>query len=133
MAIGYSLRLLVYLLSLHSASVAVVWLTAVPVVIRIMVAIAIILNLAYLLLRDVFVMLPNSWRRIDLVQGGFRITTRNGAILSCFATGKIFVSPYFIVIRARIHDGDRSFARAICPDSMSAGSYRELCVYLKHG
>jgi hypothetical protein len=133
MAIGFSQRLFLYLLAVHIATIEVVWLTAVPVPIRIIVTLPIILNLVYFLFRDVLAVLPNSWRHIDLVPGGFRITIRNGTSFSCADAGKIFVSPYFVVLRVRTGDGVRSFARVIFPDSLSTGRYRELCVSLKHG
>lgn len=131
MAVKPSLRFAVLLLLLHITAAAVVYMTAMPLMARVLTILLILLNLIYYLVRDVLLLLPDSWREISLNQEGVSLVTRGGSKFLGQVVNKTVVSPLLIVLRVRLEDRHRLVSRVIFPDALGAGAFRELCVRLK--
>ena len=126
-----SLRFAVSLLLLHMAAAAVVYATDIPWPVKLAMLMLIILSLAYYLARDALLLLGDSWREISIDQKDVSVVTRDGAgFLGQVANGS-FVSPYFVVLCVKPEGRCLLVSRVIFPDAISAGAFRELCVYLK--
>jgi toxin CptA len=125
-----SLHFAISLLLLHMAAAAVLYATAIPWLARLAMLMLIILSLTYYLARDVLLLLGDSWRDISVDQKDVSVVTRDGGSFLGQVADKSFVSPYFVVLCLKL-EGGRLVSRAIFPDGISAGAFRELCVYLK--
>jgi len=93
--------------------------------------ILILLSLLFYLTRDVLLLFPGSWREISFDQGSISIVTRDGSALSGQIISSTTVSPYFAVLRVMLQGRRLSASWTVFPDSLDAGQFRELCVYLK--
>jgi len=125
-----SLRFALSLLLLHMAVAAVVCATAIPWLAKLAMLMLIALSLSYYLARDVLLLLGDSWRDISVEQKDVTVVTRDGNSFLGQAADKCFVSPYVVVLCLKL-EGSRLVSRTIFPDALSAGAFRELCVYLK--
>lgn len=126
-----SLRFAVSLLILHMIAATVVYATAMPLPVKLVMLLLIFLSLFYYLARDVLLLLPDSWREISLDQNGVSIIARDESIFPGQVANQTFVSPYFIVLCVRLEGHRLLVSRVIFPDALSAGAFREFCVYLK--
>jgi hypothetical protein len=131
MAIKPSRRFASLLLFLHTAAAITVYATALPPAVRLAVILLIALSLFYYLSRDVFLLLPDSWREISFDQGSVSIVSRGGSSLLAQVKNTTIVSPYCIVFRVRVEENRLLHSRVIFPDALCAGEFRELCVRLK--
>ena len=131
MAIKFSRRFCMLLLLLHTMAATVVYVTAMPLEAKLAILLLISLSLIYYLARDVFLLLPDSWREISLEQGSVEIATRGGSKLLGRCANETTVSSYFIVLRVRLEDHRLPVSRVIFPDALGAGVFREFCVRLK--
>ena len=119
------------LLFMHTTAFIVVYLTAIPLPATLALFLLIALSLIYHLVRDVLLLLPNSWCEVMLVPSGLSVVARDGPGFIGQLENKTTVSPYFVVLRVRL-EGHRLFAtRVIFPDALDAGVFREFCVQLK--
>ena len=119
------------LLALHILVVAVVYVTALPLGARSAILLMILLSLFYYLVRDVFFLMPHSWREISLVQDGVELLTRDGtALIGQLATGTM-VSSFFVVLRLKLHGHYLPVSRVIFPDALRMDEFREFCVRLR--
>lgn len=126
-----SLRFAVSLLLSHMIVAIVVYATAMPLPVKLVMLLLISLSLFYYLARDVLLLFPDSWREISLDQNGVSVIARDGSSFLGQVTNKTVVSPYFVVLCVRL-DGHRLLvSRVIFPDAMSTGAFREFCVHLK--
>lgn len=126
-----SLRFAVSLLLSHMIVAIVVYATAMPLPVKLVMLLLISLSLFYYLARDVLLLFPDSWREISLDQNGVSVIARDGSSFLGQVTNKTVVSPYFVVLCVRL-DGHRLLvSRVIFPDAMSTGVFREFCVHLK--
>lgn len=126
-----SLRFAVLLLVLHMIAATVVYATAMPLPVKLVILLLISLSLFYYLARDVLLLFPDSWREISLDQNGVSVIARDGSGFLGQVANQTIVSPYFVVLCVRL-EGHRLLAsRVIFPDAMSAGAFREFCVHLK--
>ncbi len=88
-------------------------------------------NLFYHLSRDVFLLLPDSWRDVSLDRGFVQVVVRDGSSFRAQVADTTFVSPYFIVFRVKL-DGLRLLvSRVIFPDALDTDEFRQLCVDLR--
>ena len=126
-----SLRFAVSLLLLHMAAAAVVYATAIPWPAKLAMLMLSILSLIYFLARDVLLLLGDSWREISLDQKDGSVVTRDGTSFLGQVANKSFVSPYFVVLCVQLEGRRLLVSRVIFPDAISAGGFRELCIYLK--
>lgn len=126
-----SLRFAVSLLLLHMAAAAVVYATAIPWLAKLAMFMLIILSLTYYLARDALLLLGDSWRDISVDQKDVSVVTRDGNSFLGQVADKSFVSPYFVVLCLKLEGRSRLVSKVIFPDAISAGTFRELCVYLK--
>lgn len=131
MAIKPSPRFAMLLLLLHMLAATVVYATAMPLAVKLVMLLLILLSLFYYLARDVLLLLPNSWREISLDQSGVSVVARDGSSFLGQVANKTIVSPYFVVLRVRLEGHRLLVSRVIFPDAISTGAFRELCVYLK--
>jgi len=126
-----SLRFAASLMMLHILSAAVVYATDISWPAKLAMLMLILVSLAYFLARDVQLLLRNSWCEFTVEKKDVSVVTRNGTVFQGKIANKTFVSPYFVVLCVKMERRRLLVSRVIFPDAMSAGSFRELCVYLK--
>jgi len=126
-----SLRFAVSLLLLHMIVATVVYATAMPLPVKLVMLLLISLSLFYYLARDVLLLFPNSWREISLDQNGVSVIALDGSSFLGQVANKTVVSPYFVVLCVRLEGHRPLVSRVIFPDAMSTGAFREFCVHLK--
>lgn len=131
MAIKFSLRFAMSLLLLHVMTAVVVYATAMLLEVKLAMFLLISLSLSYYLARDIFWLLPDSWREISLDQDGVEIVTRGGSKLLGKCANETTVSSYFIVLRVKLEDHHLPVSRVIFADALEAGMFREFCVRLR--
>ncbi len=131
MAIKPSPRLVLLLLLSHAMVAAVVYVTVLPPAARLALLVLILLSLFYYLARDALLLFPDSWHEISLDQGSVSVVTRGGSCFSGEIASKTVVNPYFVVLRIRPEGHRLPVSRAIFPDALDTGIYRELSVYLR--
>ena len=131
MVIKFSWWYCVALLLLHMLAAAVVYVTALPLSARLALLLLIFLSLLYYLARDAYLLMPDSWCEISLVQDGVALVTRDGSIfIGQLVTGTT-VSSYFVVLRLKLHNRYRPVSRVIFPDALNVDEFRAFCVRLK--
>lgn len=126
-----SLRFAVLLLVLHMIAATVVYATAMPLPVKLVMLLLISLSLFYYLARDVLLLFPDSWREISLDQNGVSVIAGDGSSFLGQVANKTVVSPYFVVLCVRLEGHRLLVSRVIFPDAMSTGAFREFCVHLK--
>jgi hypothetical protein len=126
-----SLRFAVTLLLLHMIVATVVYATAMPLPVELVMLFLISLSLVYYLARDVLLLFTNSWHEISLDQNGVSVVARDGSICHGRVANMTVVSPYFVVLCVKLEGRRLLVSRVIFPDAMSTGAFRELCVQLK--
>jgi hypothetical protein len=126
-----SLRFAVLLLVLHMIAATIVYATAMPLPVKLVMLLLISLSLFYYLARDVLLLFPDSWREISLDQNGVSVIARDGSSFLGQVANKTVVSPYFVVLCVRLEGHRLLVSRVIFPDAMSTGAFREFCVHLK--
>lgn len=131
MAIKPSPRLAILLLLSHAIVAVVAYMTVMPLGAWLAVLMLIMLSLLYYLARDALLLFPDSWHEISFDQGSVSVVTRNGSSFAGQVAGKTVVSPHLIVLRLRLENRRLPVSRAIFPDALGAGGFRELCVRLK--
>ena len=131
MAIKPAPRFAMLLLLFHGVAASVVYMTAMPLAARLAMLLLIFLSLFYCLARDVFLLLPDSWREISFDQGSVSVVTRGGSDFVGQVASETVVSPYLIVMCLRLEGRRLLVSRVIFPDALDAGAFREFCVRLK--
>lgn len=131
MAIKPSMTLTMLLLLSHAIVASVVYVTLLPLGVKLVILTWILLSLFFYLARDALLLLPGSWREISIGQGSVSVVTHRGSDLSGQIIGSTTVSPYFAVLRVMLPGHRLPVSRTIFPDSLDTGEYRELCVRLK--
>jgi hypothetical protein len=126
-----SLRFAVSLLLLHMIVATVVYATAMPLPVKLVMLLLISLSLCYYLARDVLLFFPDSWREISFDQNGLSVIARDGSSFFGQVANKTVISPYFVVLCVRLEGHRLLVSRVIFPDAMSTGAFREFCVHLK--
>lgn len=119
------------LLLSHAMVASVVYATLMPPVVKLAMLTWILFSLFFYLARDALLLLPGSWRDISIDQGSVSVVTHGGSDLSGQIIGSTIVSPYFAVVRVMLQGHRLPVSRAIFPDSLDTGEYRELCVRLR--
>lgn len=119
------------LLLFHAIVAAVAYMTVMPPAARLAMLILVLLSLFYYLARDALLLFPDSWREISFDQGLVSVVTRGGSGFSGQIASNTAVSPYFAVLRVRPEGHRLPVFRAIFPDALDAGAFRELSVLLK--
>lgn len=119
------------LLLFHAIVATVVSMTVMPLAARLAMLMLILLSLIYYLARDVLLLFPDSWCEIAFDQGGVSVVTRDGSSLSGQVANNTTVSPYFAVLCIRPEEHRLPVSRAIFPDALDAGAFRELSVHLR--
>ena len=131
MEIQFSARMTALLLSIHMLVAIVMWFTTMPPAIRFTLMLLTLLSLLYYLARDVFLLLPNSWREFRVGQAEQIIIFLGGSKLPFQILGQTIASPYLVLLRVRV-DGQRwPTSRIIFPDALADDLFRQLCVRLK--
>jgi hypothetical protein len=130
-SVKFSLRFAVSLLLLHMIVATVVYATAMPLPVKLVMLLLISLSLFYHLARDVLLLLPDSWREISLYQNGVSVIARDGSSFLGQVANKTTVSSYFVVLCVRSEGHRLLVSRVIFPDAMSIDAFREFCVHLK--
>jgi hypothetical protein len=177
MAIKPSPRLALLLLLFHALVAIVVYMTVMPLAVRLAMLVPILLSLFYYLARDALLLFPGSWCEISfenhphpnllppgegtiasspasgitsdlaalppsrmasgLIRGLRRglgrvsVVTRDGSGFSGEIADGTVASPYFAVLRVEREGHRLPVFRAIFPDALGTGAFRELCVRLR--
>lgn len=131
MAVKFSARFAMLLLLLHTIATMLLYVTDMALELRLAMSLMVTLILTYYLVRDVFLLLPESWHEISLDQGGVSVVTRHGLRFTGRITNGTTVSPYLIVLRVKLEGRHLPDSRVIFPDALSTGAFRETCVRLK--
>ncbi|HEU0282953.1 MAG TPA: protein YgfX [Gallionella sp.] len=131
MAIKPSPRLAMLLLLFHAIAAIVAYMTVMPLAARLVMLMLILLSLFYYQARDALLLLPDSWCGISFDQGSVSVVTRGGSCFSGRIANNTTVSPYFAVLCVRPEGHRLPVFRAIFPDALDTGEFRELSVYLK--
>ena len=131
MKIKFSPRFCLLLLFMHMAAAITVYVTAVPLAFKVIAILLVAFSLLYYLARDAFISFPTSWQEIALEQDGVQVTVRDGSSFYGQVTNMTIVSPYCIVFRVGYGGHHLLVSRAIFPDSVSTGEFRELRVGLR--
>jgi hypothetical protein len=131
MTIKFSPRFCLLLMLMHMAAAITVYATAVPFAFKVTAILLVALSLFYYLARDVFISFSVSWHEIVLGQDSVQVAVRDGSSFIGQVTNTTIVSPYCIVFRVRKGRRHLLVSRAIFPDSVSPGEFRELCVGLR--
>lgn len=131
MVIKSSPRFALLLLLLHMVTAITVYVTAEPAVAKVAAILLIMLSLVYYLARDVLLILPASWREISLGQSGVSVIHRDGSSFFAQIAHTTIVSPYCILLRAKLAGHRLLVSRIIFPDALNENEFRELCVRLK--
>lgn len=126
-----SLRFAVLLLLLHMVAANVVYATAMPLPVKLVILLLIALSLFYYLARDILLLFPDSWREISLDQNCVSVNARDGSSTLGQVANQTVVSPYFVVLCVRLEGHRLLVCRVIFPDAMNTGAFREFCVHLK--
>jgi toxin CptA len=130
-AVKPSLRFALSLLGLHMLAATVVFMTAMPLLVKLVIVLLIVLSLIYYLARDALLLQPGSWREISLSPDGVSIIARNGSGFLGQVTHNTVVSPYFVVLCVQLEGHRLLTSRVIFPDALDPGVFREFCVRLK--
>lgn len=131
MAIRPSLRFALLLLFMHAMGALVLYATAMPLAVRVAIIALLAANLFYHLLRDAFLLLPDSWCDVSLDRGFVQVVVRDGSSFRAQVAGTTIVCPYLILFRVKPIGLRRLVSRAIFPDALKAGEFRKLCVDLR--
>jgi len=132
MVIKFSRKLTAVVVTLHLVAFAMVMLTALPLWARFIMLLMILLSMIYQLARDVFFLLPGSWREFSLDQDGVTIVTRDGASFQGRIAQDSVVSPYLIVLRVKQEGKFLLRSRVLFPDSLEQDAFRRTCVLLRY-
>jgi hypothetical protein len=124
-------RFFVLLLLFHTMVAAVVFATVMPLAAKLLMILLVALSLIYYLVRDVLLLLPESWHEILLDQNDISVIVRDGSSFVGQVASQTVVSPYFVVLCVKLGGHHKLVSRVIFPDSMSPGAFRELCIHLK--
>lgn len=120
------------LLSFHLAAAIVVYLTEMPLPGRLALLAVVLSSLVYYLMRDAFLLLPDSWCELSLERDGVTFTTRNGIKHVGGQLDRAYVSPCFTVLRIRLEGSLFAVSRIVPADAMVEADYRILRVHLKY-
>ena len=131
-AIKPSLNLALLLLVLHFGSAAVLTMTNLAWIVKLILLALIVLSLIYDLLRDVGLRFTHSWREITLKQDGVSIGLQGGLISTGQLLNTSLVFSYFVILIVKLEGRRFNAARVIFRDALNPESFRELCVYLKY-
>ncbi|MBI5437344.1 MAG: hypothetical protein HY936_00015 [Nitrosomonadales bacterium] len=131
MAIKPSPRFAMLLLLSHTIAAIAVYAAAMPFEARLAIILLVLLSLSYYMARDVLLLLPDSWCDIALDQNIVSVVSRDGSSFFGQAASKTIASPYFVLLRIRLDSHRLPVSRAIFPDALGVGEFRDLCVRLK--
>jgi hypothetical protein len=131
MALKPSTRLSMLLILFHLLVAGVVFLTALPALLKLVLFSLIVLSLVYYLARDALLLLPYSWREISHSPDEVSVVLRNGSHFTGRVSGETVISPYFIVLGVRAEGRHLPFFRVVFPDAVGRDRFRELCVRLR--
>lgn len=131
MAIKPSPRFAMLLLLFHLMVAIVVYATAMPLAARLAMIGLIFLSLFYYLVRDILMLLPDSWCDIALDKNSVSVVSRDGSSFLGQVANKTIVSPYFVVLRIKSDSHRLPVSRVIFPDALGADAFRDLRVRLK--
>ncbi len=106
---------------------------ALPLWSRLILALALAVNLACLLRRDVLLQAPASCIALSVGNGRVEILTRNGEQLSCRLLRSSLVTPFITVINVLPQGARLARSAVLLPDGLDAESFRQLRVWLKWG
>jgi len=133
MAIKFSLRFAMLLLLLHFMAAILVYMAVMALEIRMAMLMLIMLSLIYYLMRDVYLLLPDSWHVISFDQGNVAVVTRNGSNFVGRIANQTTVSQHLVVLCIQREGHRLQDCRVIFPDALGSGLFREICVLLKLG
>ena len=131
MRVKLSLRFALLLLLQHLLAVTVVQVTDIPLVSKLVLIMSAFLSLYYSVVRNIFLLFPNSWCEISINREGVSIVTREGERFSGKVEYNTVVSTFFAVLCVRTDCYRTPVFQVIFPDALGKGEFRKLCMLLK--
>ncbi len=129
-----SRRLAGLLSAAHGAALAVLPALALPAWAALLMAAVLVFSLLYFLRGHAWLRSPSSC--IGLTQdgdGGILLLTRDGSRIPCCILPDSVVTPALTVLNIRVEGARGTRGIVILSDSMDAGAFRRLRVWLRHG
>lgn len=93
-----------------------------------MLALVMIVNLIYLLLRDVWGGLPSAWRTIELVDGNAKLTSRKGTVCTGRLLPSTLIYPLCLILRVQCDNGSAGVSVVLFRDAIGANDFRKLAI-----
>lgn len=131
MALRPSVRLAFLLLLSHLLSAGVVLQTSLSPLVKAAILLLVALSLGYCLARDVFQLLPHSWRELSFDSVEVSVVNLDGSLLAGKVANGSMVCPYFIALGIRCENRHLPVFRVVFPDAVGNEEFRELCVRLR--
>jgi toxin CptA len=116
----------------HAAAGLVLWPLALPLGMKVAIAILLIASLIYYLRKDALLIAHDAVVALTLTnEMSCILITRSGQSAACSLSDSTFVAPYLTVIN--LQPVERFFMRSvvILPDSMDAEEFRRLRIWLR--
>jgi hypothetical protein len=126
--------LVILLVAMHGMAVAIVLLLDLPWEWKSVLLTAILASWLYYLLRDARLRLPSSCIGLllgDQGEGGTMLLRRDGRQVPCRILPASVVTPYLTVLIILVEGARFKRTLVILPDSLNAGLFRQLRVWLK--
>jgi hypothetical protein len=130
-AIKPSRNFALLLLVLHFGSAAVLTMTSLAWIVKLMALLLIVASLIYHLLRDVGLRFPHSWREITLRQDVVSIGLQGSSVLSGKLSNSSVVFAYCVLLVVKLEGHRFNTTRVIFQDALNPETFRQLCVYLR--
>ena len=127
-----SSRLAVLLSLAHCTAAGVFWPLALPVAMKLIIALLLAGSLYYYLRRYAWLISPRSITTLHLTgRNGCRIKTRTDEYIDTVIDTSTFVAPYMSVLCLRKGQTRHYYTVVILPDSIDSDSFRRLRVWLR--
>ncbi|MDZ4202676.1 MAG: protein YgfX [Gallionella sp.] len=131
MVINSSFQLAGLLVAVHAVALIVLYLTDIPLLLRISLCLLTLVSLAYYLARDALLLLSHSWREVSFHGAELSVTERGHAHFSGTLAGDTVVTPYFILLGCLPHGRRFPIFRVIGADALGKEEFRQMCVVLR--
>lgn len=122
-----------FMLAFNVLALVVVCSTPLSLPLKVVLSFALLLTFFYYLLRDVLLLLPDSWSDVFLDQDNVSVTEQQGTKLTGKISGKTVVSPHFVALCVVLNGLRLPVCRVFFSDAMDAGVFRKFRVHLKFG
>ncbi len=128
-----SSRLLAVILAFaHGAAIAAVLLVDIPFLVKAIFITGLAVSWLFYVRRQVLLLTADSAVAIEIGSDNqLSVQTRRGEWSECEVLGSTYVTPYLTVLNLRHSDGGATRRIVVLPDSIDAGDFRKLRVWLR--